>query len=187
MECPVCENKDITAFATQCSVCGTDVVAFHLLDDLEEQTVSTLKENVSLEGELAAMERVRRAEKHHSRKCLNRMYWFLFLLPIMFFWCGKKNVIGTTDNKNKKQMEELEAKNASLEDEIKELKSQLSKPVPTVKKEVTHIIKKGDSLSELAKLYLNDVSEWEKIYQLNPSIRDEKLLIPGDTIVIKLR
>lgn len=180
MECPVCGNNKISPFATHCLECGTDIVAFHLLDDLEEQCVTTLKDNVALEGELTALEQLRRDEKRRARKKLNRMWWFILLLPLLFLWFGRKEIPVTDDT----ALKALEEKNIELQAKVAKLEEKLKKPIP---KQVTHVVKKGENLSKLAKLYLGNGSKWDVLHRLNPEIKNARLLIPGDTIIIKLK
>jgi hypothetical protein len=179
MECPVCGNTKISPFATQCSVCDTDIVAFPLLEDLEEQSIAILKDKVSLEGELTGLEQLRRRDKTRYRKNLSRMYWFLFLLPLIFFICGKRDLM----KEDTAKIEVLQDKNQSLQEKIKELESREL----IIPEEVIHVIQTGDNLSVLAKKYLQDGSKWRTLSALNPDIRDYKKMMPGDTILIKLR
>lgn len=198
MECPVCGNKKISPFATLCSVCDTDIVAFPLLEDLEEQSVVMLKDKVSLEGELTALEQIRRRDKVRYRRSLSRMYWFLFLLPLMFFVCGKKDLIKVDTTK----VEALQQENQSLQDRIEELENR-ELIIPEGKEgedkekkerekreeegEVLHIIQQGDNFSVLAKKYLQDESKWSILSALNPTVTDYGKMMPGDTILIKIR
>ncbi|MGK0388091.1 MAG: hypothetical protein ACI94Y_000819 [Maribacter sp.] len=186
MECPVCRNKKISPFATHCSVCDTDIIAFPLLEDLEEQSIAVLKDKISLEGELTALEQLRRRDKTRYRKSLSRMYWFLFLLPLFFFVCGKRNLMKedtTRVEALQSDNQSLENKNQSLLKRIEELESREL----VIQEEVIHVIQKGDNLSVLAKKYLQDGSKWRTLNTLNPDIRDYKKMIPGDTILIKLK
>lgn len=196
MECPVCGNRKISPFATHCLECGADVLAFPLLDDLEEQCVVNLKEKVSLEGELTALSQLRKNDKKRYQQRMNRMYWFLFLLPLMFFWCGKKvpldNELKKLEVKNtslERNNASLETKNNSLESNIVILQNQidsLSRP-KGFPKEVSHIVRKKETLYLLAKLYLGNGENWKRLVELNPRIDDPDYLQVGDTIVIKLR
>ncbi len=193
MECPVCGNKDITPFATQCSSCGTDVVAFPMLDDLEEQCVITLKENVALEGELTALQQLRKEDKKRHQKRMNRMLWFLLLFPLMFFWCGRKAIPNT-------KVIELEKANATLTEQVDRLEKEkleimnnlsqeqeVKKDEDEIPDSVVHVVKRGDSLSKLAYQYFGDYSKWKQIHELNPQITNSRLLRPGDTLVIQLK
>lgn len=49
----------------------------------------------------------------------------------------------------------------------------------------TYTVKKGDTLSEIAKAQYGDESQWKKIYNANKSkIKDPKKLQPGTTLTI---
>lgn len=179
MECPVCKNKKISPFATHCSECNADIVAFPLLEDLEEQSITILKDKVSLEGELTALEQLRRKDKTRYRKSLSRMYWFLFLLPLMLFVCGRRDLM----QEDTTRIEALQKENQILQDKIVVLENRAL----IIPEEVIHVVQKGDNLHSIAKRYLDDESKWKRIIALNPEIQDYKKLMPGDTILIKLR
>lgn len=179
MECPVCGNKKISPFATHCSECNADIVAFPLLEDLEEQSVVILKDKVSLEGELTALEQLRRRDKTRYRKSLSRMYWFLFLLPLMLFVCGKKELMKEDTSK----VEALQNENQSLQERILELENREL----IIPEEVLHVVQKGDNLYVLAEKYLKDKTKWRRLSALNPEIRDYRKMMPGDTVLIKLK
>lgn len=205
MECPVCGNKKISPFATHCSKCDADIVAFPLLEDLEEQSIAILKDKVSLEGELVALEQLRRQDKARYRKKLNRAYWFLFLLPLMLFICGKRDVVKVDtqitqelENQNK-PLQEISSDNNSgkqpnnTSDNITPPPSNTPNMPDTtsqtaiIPEKVFHIVKQGDNLYTLAKKYLHDETQWEKLSELNPHITNYKKMMPGDTVLIKLR
>ncbi len=185
MECPVCENKSISPFATHCSECGTDVVAYPLLEDLEEQCVDTLKDKVALEGDMTELLQLRQRDKKQYDKKMGRMYWILLLFPLLFFWCGKKNIpVPAKEVDNPVLIKEVE----SLKKENLELKRELELARNTVapSKEVLHKVVKGESLSFLAEKYLGDKGRWKEIHEYNSWIKDPELLSKGTEIKIKL-
>jgi len=47
-----------------------------------------------------------------------------------------------------------------------------------------HIVKKGDTLWDIAKLYLNNPFLWPQIWQLNKYIENANLIFPGDPIIL---
>jgi len=54
---------------------------------------------------------------------------------------------------------------------------------PEIKK--TYVIKKGDTLSKIAKKFYGDANKWKKIYERNKKIiKNSNFLIPGTEIVI---
>jgi nucleoid-associated protein YgaU len=49
----------------------------------------------------------------------------------------------------------------------------------------TYVVKKGDSLSKIAKESYGDANEWRKIYEANrDAIKDPDLIYPGQTLKI---
>lgn len=53
------------------------------------------------------------------------------------------------------------------------------------KTESTYIVKKGDSLSKIAKDQYGDANEWRKIFEANrDQIQDPDLIHPGQTLRI---
>lgn len=49
----------------------------------------------------------------------------------------------------------------------------------------TYVVKKGDSLSKIAKDIYGDGNDWRKIYEANrDQIRDPDLIHPGQTLTI---
>ncbi len=189
MECPVCGNKKISPFATHCMECGTDVVAFPLLEDLEQQCVDTLKDKVALEGDMTELLQLREKDKKHYDKRMSRMYWLLLLFPLLFFWCGKKSIPvppKIVDNPELvSSLEKMEKKNGELEIELEKTKAELLAIQST--KEIYHTVLKGETLSALAGKYLNDSERWKEIHSYNPQIKDPWLLTPGEKVLIKLK
>ena len=49
-----------------------------------------------------------------------------------------------------------------------------------------HIIKKGDTLWDLAKQYLGDPYLWPQIWERNPYIRDSHWIYPGDPVIVDI-
>jgi hypothetical protein len=45
-----------------------------------------------------------------------------------------------------------------------------------------YVVKKGDTLWDLASLYLNDPWLWPRLWQMNPQVENPNLIYPGDTI-----
>lgn len=49
----------------------------------------------------------------------------------------------------------------------------------------THTVKKGDTLSKIAKHYYGDADKWRAIYAANrDAIKDPDLIYPGQTITL---
>ncbi len=188
MECPVCGNTKISPFATHCLDCGTDVVAYPLLEDLEQQCVDTLKDKIALEGDMNELLKLRKKDKDEYGRKISRMYWFLLLIPLLFFWYGKKNIVlpaEIVDNPELvKSVEYLEVENTRLEKELAAANAEILSLKNN--KEITHIVEKGESLSVLAGKYLKDPNRWKEIHEYNPDIKNPWLLTPGEKVLIKI-
>jgi hypothetical protein len=172
MDCPVCGNN-VSPFSTTCLECGTDMVAFPLLDDLETQFVDTLKDKVALEGDLSEMIVEHRGDKKRVNKKLNRMY-MLLLFPLMFFWCGKKNVIVADQERERIWQDSLAKVCALNEDLIAQLNAEPEEPEYFV-----HVVVQWKSLARLAKKYLNNDARWREIHAINPHVKNPRHLIQG--------
>ncbi len=49
----------------------------------------------------------------------------------------------------------------------------------------TYVVKKGDSLSKIAKEFYKDAKQWKKIYQANTDqIKNPDLIKPGQKLII---
>ena len=49
----------------------------------------------------------------------------------------------------------------------------------------TYVVKKGDSLSKIAKEFYQDAKQWKKIYQANTDqIKNPDLIKPGQKLII---
>ena len=57
-------------------------------------------------------------------------------------------------------------------------------PAPAPGGEGTYVVKKGDTLSGIAKDLLKDASLWRRIWELNPFITDPNRVFPGDTLAL---
>lgn len=194
MDCPVCHKKEISPFATHCPSCDADLVAFPILAQLEEQTMDTLKDKLSLEGKIITLQQTRLNEKKKYQRKMRGIYGLLCLLPILFFCLGKSSsrLVPTTStftHSEKQNLEnqilKLEKENKSLLLELDESREKLGLPYKSDK--VFHVVSKGETLSLLAKKYLGDFEKWQQIHDLNPQIKDYSLLYPGDSIEIILR
>ncbi len=57
-------------------------------------------------------------------------------------------------------------------------------PAPVPGGESTYVVKKGDTLSGIAKDVLKDPSLWRRIWEQNPFITDPNRIFPGDTLAL---
>ena len=59
------------------------------------------------------------------------------------------------------------------------------RPPPTPRKDRTHTVAKGDSLSKIAKQFYGDAKQWKKIFEANKdTIKNPDLIFPGQVIKI---
>ncbi|MBI2116045.1 MAG: LysM peptidoglycan-binding domain-containing protein [candidate division NC10 bacterium] len=56
--------------------------------------------------------------------------------------------------------------------------------VPAPGGENTYVVKRGDTLSGIAKDALKDASLWRRVWELNPFITDPNRIFPGDTLAL---
>jgi hypothetical protein len=179
MDCPVCAQQDISPLATFCPHCGSDLVQFALLDDLEEEYVETVKEKIALGGDLIEQEKVHQREMSEVRQRFNRLVWLLFLLPFLVFICGRKSVptaapvlqgapIDSLNHYKKLYHEAHKAMGAEYIDSIR------------------YVIRKGDKLGMLGEMFFGNYDTWQRI-KIENNIKDEHRLMPGDTLTLRLR
>lgn len=58
-------------------------------------------------------------------------------------------------------------------------------PAPTTPQFKTYVVKKGDSLSKIAKVEYGNANAWRKIFEANEDIiKDPDLIYPGQTLKI---
>ncbi|MEN8225308.1 MAG: LysM peptidoglycan-binding domain-containing protein [Bacteroidota bacterium] len=181
MECPLCEHTGLDANITVCPSCKADLSAYHALDEIENS----------------------------MKKQKKTLLLFIILFIIALLACVAIFFIAQSDGTAKQDKEkivaceslvsELEAKNQQLEQEISALKSQASQlqedkikeqetKAPAVKepeiKDITHVIKEGETLFLIARLHLGDGNLYPKIAEDN-GIENPNIINTGDEIIIK--
>ena len=60
----------------------------------------------------------------------------------------------------------------------------LSTDTPPADQDATYIIKKGDTLWDLAFQFLGDPFQWQRIWEINPYITNPDLIFPGNQLMI---
>lgn len=190
MTCPTCKQKNIPSLATKCPNCATNLVVFKKLAAMEEKYVESAKTVVSLEGELLQGKK-QFQQQLGAKKKWNAFLWFLlFLLPLLYYFFGrsepKEIVIQPTD-----QIDSITAiyqeKLANKTAEVAELNQTLAAiQGAKVVRELKYVVKEGDVLNELGKLFYNDSTTWYQI-ALDNNIYDIRGLPVGDTLIIKYR
>ncbi len=181
MDCPVCNHKDVPPFATVCPTCKSDVVAYALLDDIEESFVDTVKDKIAIEGDFKEMEKRTRLQLKNEGKKRGRLWFALLLFPLLFAWCAKKPLYKTEIQKEdnpvvRDSLELVKRELAMAKNKIKALESNA---------DIYHLVKKGDRLEDIAEFYLKDREAWTAIHKINPHVKNPHVLSPGDTILIK--
>ena len=190
MTCPVCKNKGISVLATNCPNCATNLIGLKMYHNLEEHYIDLKKEKIRIEGNLAQQKVQYEAILKKKKKRFNRQRWILLLLPIaLFFFFNNYTIPALMSTRTSQQDSLLLIKTtlASRDSQLVELNHQLKTVKGTkVKKELKYVVKKGDTLNELAKLFYNDSTAWYQI-ALDNKVYDIRGLPVGDTIVLKYR
>lgn len=187
MDCPVCQHSNISAFATVCPNCDSDLVQFTLLDSIEEGYVDNIKQKIANEGDLVAMEKQFKDELSASKSKVNWMLLLMMLMPLIYFTCGKRTVpteakiMEATANISKEELATYTANTKRLEAEITKLKSQ-SLHIEKVR----YVIRKGDNLYDIGTMFFDDPLIWKQVMKDN-GITNSKKLMPGDTIFLNLK
>ena len=60
------------------------------------------------------------------------------------------------------------------------------RPVALIPGQTRYVVKKGDSLWEIASRFLYDPWRWREVWQANPGLADPERIYPGDTLVLSL-
>lgn len=191
MTCPVCKNKAVSSSDTKCLNCSTSLLGMKLYYDMEDQFLDLKKEKIRLEGNLVQQKNQYEAILKKNRKRHNRRWLFLSLLvPLGLYLLIDNNEpqLGFMDNTiQQDSIRLLQHTLMAKESELIELNRQLSAIKTTkVRKELKYVVKKGDTLNELAKLFYNDSTAWYQV-ALDNKIYDIRGLPIGDTIVLKYR
>jgi hypothetical protein len=147
-------------------------------ESLIEKYNDVLKKRVALEGELAQT-RHQLETKLAKTRSKNKAYLFLLLvLPLLAFWWSKKQYIAP-----------LEQKTVAQRDSIARLHSEIAGAKKIKKDSIHYVIKKGDMLVALGKLFFNDPAMGYQIGIDNGITSEQQRynLIPGDTLTIHYR
>ncbi len=182
MQCPVCKHNEISPFATACPNCDADLVQFKLLDTVEEGYINAVKERIATEGDLLELEKQQKKELSASRRRGNNYLLLLFLLPLIYFICGKKHIPTKPKIIEVQQLDSL----FFYKKKCIELQEKLNKGDGHGISSIRYIIRKGDKLENLALMFFGDKEIWKNIKEDN-EIPDEHEMIPGDTIFINLK
>jgi hypothetical protein len=147
-------------------------------EPLVEKYNDVLKKRVALEGELAQTRHQLEKKLAEARTKNKRYLLLLLLLPLLALWWSKKKYITP-----------LEQKNAFQQEVIVKLHDDLAAAKKIRADSVRYVIKKGDMLITIGKLFFNDPAMGYQI-GIDNSINSEQQryhLTPGDTLTIRYR
>lgn len=147
-------------------------------EPLVEKYNDVLKKRVALEGELAQTRQQLEKKLERARSKNKRYLFLLLLLPFLVFWWSKKKYISP-----------LEQKTIVQQDSINKLYGEISEAKKIKKDSIRYVIRKGDMLVTLGKLFFNDPEAGYQIGMENGITSDYQRyhLRPGDTLTIHYR
>jgi hypothetical protein len=147
-------------------------------EPIEDRFNELLKKRVALEGELALSRRQSEAALAKARTKSKRYFWLMLLLPFLTFWYAKTMYI-----------KPLEQKIALQSDLIVQLQNDIAAIKPIKKDSIRYVIRQGDMLVTLGKLFFNDPKAGLQIGLENGMTSDyqQNHLEPGDTLTIRYR
>ncbi len=180
MDCPVCHKKDISELSLYCPDCGTDLVQFVMLDQLEEKYVNVVKKRIAQEGELVQLQKQYEEDNSKSRRRINSLIFLLMLLPFWNYWCRPKQIV-------KEIQPDLRVDTLSFKiDSLKKVEEMVR---TNIVHKVQYRIKEGDNLESLGKLFYNNPQAGYQIGKDNNIESDfyYRRLPPGKTISIYFR
>lgn len=189
MNCPICQYDKIPILVTNCPNCDVNLVSFKMVDALEEQYVEVIKTKVNLDGDILQQRKGFEQELKNKNKRKNWLVFLLFLLPFLYYFFGR---VPSTEMK---EIVEIESDSLLIYKEVLRQQSEeivaLEQTVNTFQnikniRELKYIIKKGDVLNDLGKLFYNDSLAGYQIAKDN-RIFDVRGLPIGDTLKIKYR
>lgn len=189
MKCPICQYDKIPTLVTHCPNCDVSLVSFKMVDALEEQYVEVVKTKVNLDGDIIQQRKSFEQELKNKNKQKKWLVFLLLLLPFLYYFFGR------TPPKETEKIVEIE--NDSLKiykemllqqsEELKELEQTVNAFQRTRNiRELKYIVKKGDILNDLGKLFYNDSLAGYQIAKDN-RIFDVRGLPIGDTLSIRYR
>jgi len=170
MNCPICDYKGLGEDAMNCPSCNADLSAFRALDDVE----------LSM-------------QKQKKRTLLFIILFFLaFMGCFVVYFIMSSTEPAKEDNYElavsetqleyiRAENEQLKSTNEALLAEQKELRQELTelkKPVS-----VTHVVKDGESLYYIARIYLGNGELYPKIAEDN-GIENPDIIITGTELII---
>jgi len=172
MDCPICEYKGLEDDAMKCPACNADVSAYRALDAVEASF-----------------------QKQKKRTLL-----FIILFFIAMMGCFAIYVICCINNNAEEEkaklavseaaMETLSTENQQLKATVENLQAENKQLQETAVKqpkqrEVTHLIKSGETLFSITKKYLGNGWLYPELASEN-GITDPDYITPGQILVIKL-
>lgn len=190
MTCPTCKLENIPSLVTKCPNCATNLVVFKKLAAMEDKYVESAKRVVELEGNLLQGKKEFQQQLRKKSKWNSFLWFLLFLLPLLYYFFGKpaqKEIVVEPTNQIDSITTIYQEKLAGKTTEISELNKTIDAiQGAKVKRELKYVVKKGDILNDLGKLFYNDSTAWYQI-ALDNKIYDVRGLPVGDTLTIKYR
>jgi len=142
---------------------------------IEDRYKEVLRQRIALEGELALARKQHAETLAQARTRGNRCLLLLLLLPLLWLAFPKKIPPSVAE-------QQLRIERDSLQKELLFTEK-------TSKDSVLYVVKKGDVLIDLGKLFFNDPAAGYQIGKDNGIISrfDQYHLTPNDTLVIRFR
>ena len=179
MRCPVCKKDGLLVTIKVCPRCESQITSDYELEDSSDKIQK--KEFSLLKGKVVEMaQKKERAEQKNSRL---RAYLVMMGLILFSFFLFRKSPAPELIEKEsgpvidglKQEVQSLQKTNRDLEERISARSS----------KEIKYVIRKGDNLTQISRLFYNDPNALVKIASQN-KIRIPDRIIEGDTLTLLL-
>ena len=170
MNCPICDYKDLGKDLQSCPSCNTDLTVFRALDDVE----------ISMQ----------------KQKKFTLLFIILFFLAFMacfaiyFILCTSADDLDAEKKITtyEAEIQAITTENQQLRENTSSLKEEIAKlrvenEELSALKQITHVIKEGETLYTIARIYLGNGDLYPKIANDN-GIEDPDIIITGTELII---